>query len=202
MIASLRGTCIEIGLNTAIIECAGVGYEFFATPKTLSNLRRGEEAFVWVSMIVREDSQELFAFDTAEEKEFFHLLGTVSGIGAKLALSALAVATPAELATAIVNKETATLQKIPKVGKRTAERMIVDLAQKVQSYAEPTAGGVDTPVEASIRTDIAVDVSDALENLGFPRKAAESAVASVLAAQPDLSVSAALKAALSQLSGK
>ncbi|WKD61338.1 Holliday junction ATP-dependent DNA helicase RuvA [Corynebacterium ciconiae DSM 44920] len=199
MIASLRGTCIDLGLTGAIIECAGVGYAISATPRTLGEMRTGEECFVVVSQIVREDSMELFAFANSEEKEFFHLLCTVSKVGPKLALAALAMATPAELAGFISRNDAAALEKIPGVGKRTAERMVVDLKQKVEPFVgpHPQQTQVDSP---AISGGVAEDVAEALENLGFSRKDADAAVASVLAQQPDLGVSAALRACLATLS--
>ncbi|WP_151528651.1 MULTISPECIES: Holliday junction branch migration protein RuvA [Corynebacterium] len=199
MIASLRGTCIDLGLSGAIIECAGVGYSISATPRTLGTMRQGEECFVVVAQIVREDSMELFAFANSEEKEFFHLLCTVSKVGPKLALAALAMATPTELAGYISRSDAVALEKIPGVGKRTAERMVVDLKQKVEPFVGAVAQQPSTAAPA-LTGGVAEDVAEALENLGFSRKDADAAVASVLAAQPELDVSAALRACLATLS--
>ena len=93
MIASLRGEVIDKGLDYAVIECAGVGYQVQATADTLAELTRGEEAFVLTSFIVREDDQTLYAFSTPEQREMFGLLQKVSGVGARVAMAVMSVLT-------------------------------------------------------------------------------------------------------------
>lgn len=200
MIASLRGTVITISLDSAVIECAGVGYLVKAAPNTLAQLTRGEETFILTTMVVKEDSQTLYGFLDDSTREMFGLLQTVSGLGPRLALAAQSVYTTEELAGAISSSDAKTLQKIPGVGKRMAERMVVDLKDKVAGYVSP---GGPTHEAASPQVDlsghIAEQVIEALTGLGFSEKMAEPAVSQVLSENPDIQTSQALRAALSIL---
>lgn len=200
MIASLRGTVITISLDSAVIECAGVGYLIKAAPNTLAQLARGEETFILTTMVVKEDSQTLYGFLDDSTREMFALLQTVSGLGPRLALAAQSVYTTEELAGAISSSDAKTLQKIPGVGKRMAERMVVDLKDKVAGYVSP---GGSTHEVASPQVDlsghIAEQVIEALTGLGFTEKMAEPAVSQVLSENPDIQTSQALRAALSIL---
>lgn len=197
MIASLRGTVITLSLDSAVIECAGVGYSVKATPNTLGQLARGEEAFILTTMVVKEDSQTLYGFLDDSTREMFALLQTVSGLGPRLALAAQSVYTTEELARAISASDAKTLQKIPGVGKRMAERMVVDLKDKVAGYASGdsvTAESAHAPVDVS--GQVASQVIEALTGLGFTEKVAEPTVAQVLAENPNIQTSQALRAAL------
>ena len=140
MIASLRGTVIDKGLDFVVIECGGVGYECMGTATTIGDLPRGEEVFVTTAMVVREDSQTLYVFKDRDEKRAFATLQSVSGVGARLALAILSVISPQELALAVSNGDHKTLQKAPGVGKRLAERMAVDLKGKVADLGEVADG--------------------------------------------------------------
>ena len=194
MIVSLRGTVIDITAHHAVIECAGVGYQVLATPTTLGHLTRGAETFILITMIVREESQTLYGFFDAATRDMFATLQTVSGLGPKLALAAQSVYTTPELAHAITHGDTKTLQKIPGVGKRMAERMVVDLKDKVATYAAP-----ETPTPAVPHTDTYEQVLEALASLGFAEKTAEPVLTTVLAADPTLTTPAALRASLNLL---
>lgn len=204
MIASLRGTVIAIGLDHAVIECQGVGYEVTTTPNTLAQLRRGEEARLLTTLTVREDAMKLHGFIDNESREMFALLQTVSGLGPRLALACNSVFTPQELAQAIGSGDAKALQRIPGVGKRMADRLIVELKDKVTAYAAPVDPADGTPVpQPGAGSAVLVDqVTQALVGLGFTEKASEDAVALVLAAEPGLDTSGALRAALARLSGK
>ncbi|AGT05616.1 holliday junction resolvasome DNA-binding subunit [Corynebacterium glutamicum MB001] len=206
MIASLRGTVINIGLSSAVIECNGVGYEVVTTPNTLSQLVRGEEALVLTTMVVREDAMKLYGFIDNESREMFSVLQTVSGLGPRLALACESVLSPLEISQAITNADAKTLQRVPGVGKRMADRLIVELKGKVAAFA---AGVVDEGGEqislpnANIASEVVVEqVSQALVGLGFSEKQSDDAVSFVLAADPSLDTSGALRAALAKLSGK
>lgn len=206
MIASLRGTVINIGLSSAVIECNGVGYEVVTTPNTLSQLVRGEEALVLTTMVVREDAMKLYGFIDNESREMFSVLQTVSGLGPRLALACESVLSPLEISQAITNADAKTLQRVPGVGKRMADRLIVELKGKVAAFA---AGVVDEGGEqislpnANIASEVVVEqVSQALVGLGFSEKQSDDAVSFVLAADPSLETSGALRAALAKLSGK
>ncbi len=204
MIASLRGPVITIGLDHAVIECSGVGYRFTATPTTLAGLRRGEESTVLTSLVVKEDSMTLYGFTDDDTREMFHLLQTVTGLGPRLALAAQSVLSTTELSLAIGGGDGKTLQRIPGVGKRMAERMIVELKDKVAAFApEPGAGGTEPlpgtgPVPAGAEA-VVEQVTEALLGLGFTERIAQPVVTGLLAADPGLDTAAALRAALSEL---
>lgn len=201
MIVSLRGQVISIALDHAVIECNGVGYQVLATPNTLAQLQRGEEAFVLVTMVVREDSQTLYGFLDAPAREMFTLLQTVSGLGPRLAMATQAVYSAEEIAQHIGAGDAKALQRVPGVGKRMAERMIVDLKDKVAAYAAPEGQAVaPAPAEAG-NPLVQSQVLEALLGLGFKEKEADAVVTQVLAANPDLETAAALRASLSALSG-
>lgn len=198
MIASLRGTVVGIELGGAIIECGGVGYYFSATPSTLATLQRGEDGHVFVTMVVREDAMTLYGFKDTSSKEMFSTLQSVSGLGPKLALAALAMHSPEELAQFISAGDVKQLQRIPGVGKRTAERMIVDLKDKVAAYETPEQPqAVGAPTTAG-----GAEVVEALVGLGFPEKNASAAVDEVLSADPAVGRSALLRQALALLGRK
>lgn len=204
MIASLRGTVIAIGLGSAVIECHGVGYEVTTTPNTLSRLHRGEETLLLTTMVVREDAMKLYGFIDNDSREMFALLQTVSGLGPRLALACNSVFTPQELAQAIGAGDSRTLQRIPGVGKRMADRLVVELKDKVTAYTATVETDGTEPVRLpGVDSAVVVDqVTQALTGLGFSEKQSEEAVTLVLAADPGLDTSGALRAALARLSGK
>ncbi|WP_297009150.1 Holliday junction branch migration protein RuvA [uncultured Corynebacterium sp.] len=212
MIASLRGTVVDKGLDHVVIECGGVGYLCQATARTLADLPRGEEVSVLTTMVVREDSQTLYAFPDAASRELFALVQSVSGVGARMAMALLSVLTPAEIAAAVAEGDVKTLQRAPGVGKRLADRMAVDLKGKLDAYVAvvPTTGddGASPAVASTVPgvdTAVTAQVVEALVGLGFPEAAAAETV-STLAVEssgdvvPDASV--LLRGALSRLGGR
>ncbi|MGV0383843.1 Holliday junction branch migration protein RuvA [Corynebacterium sp. 22_2729] len=210
MIASLRGTVIDKGLDFVVIECGGVGYECMGTATTIGDLPRGEEVFVTTAMVVREDSQTLYVFKDRDEKRAFATLQSVSGVGARLALAILSVISPQELALAVSNGDHKTLQKAPGVGKRLAERMAVDLKGKVADLGEIADGiaagiagatGAAADVQA-VSFGVREQVIEALTGLGFTESKAQSTVENVLAQWPEQSApdaSALLRASLAAI---
>lgn len=209
MIASLRGTVIDIGLNAAVLECAGVGYRVIATPRTLGILRRGEDAFILTTLAVKEDSMTLYGFTDSGDQEMFTVLQSVSGFGPKLAMTSLSVMNAEELATAISAGEAKTLQRIPGIGKRVAERLIVELKDKVAQW-QPSSTGNEAVGTEHGRAGVAGEPSAALSEqvvaaligLGFGGKQATGAVEKVVAQQPDADSSRVLRAALAELGPK
>lgn len=185
MIASLRGTVIARGLDHAVIECAGVGYHCSATPRMLAELSVGEEAFVLTTLVVREDSQTLYAFPSGAHRDMFHALQTVSSVGARSALRILSVLEPEEIERAVASGDAKALQRAPGVGKRVADRLIADLKGKL---AVPRPEQLDGAAEGSGQEAAGADagiqatVVEGLVGLGFPEAAAESAVTRALAA--------------------
>ncbi|MEU0543049.1 Holliday junction branch migration protein RuvA [Nocardia sp. NPDC005978] len=197
MIASVRGEVLEIGLDHVVLEAAGVGYRLNATPATLSTLTRGEDSRLYTTMIVREDSMTLFGFSDTESRELFGLLLSVSGVGPKIAMAVLAVLEPEALRKALAESNVAALTRVPGIGKRGAERMVVELRDKVDLV--PVQSGPPGSAAAAPVTPVREQVVEALVGLGFPAKQAEPAVDAILVTDPDLSISQTLRAALGLL---
>ncbi|WP_280182630.1 Holliday junction branch migration protein RuvA [Nocardia cyriacigeorgica] len=197
MIASIRGEVVEIALDHVVVEAAGVGYRLNATPATLSGLTRGEQTRLYTAMIVREDSMTLYGFADTEARDLFGLLQTVSGVGPRLAMAVLAVLEPEALRKALAESNVAALTRVPGIGKRGAERMVVELRDKVNLV--PVQSGPPGSAPAAVVTPVREQVVEALTGLGFPLKQAESAVDTVLAGDPAATTSAALRAALGLL---
>ncbi|MGW5382840.1 Holliday junction branch migration protein RuvA [Nocardia sp. NPDC003963] len=196
MIASIRGEVLELALDHVVLEAAGVGYQLNATPATLAGLTRGEEARLYTALIVREDSMTLYGFADTEARDLFGLLQTVSGVGPRLAMAVLAVLEPEALRKALAAGDIAALTRVPGIGKRGAERMVVELRDKVNLVPVPAdSAATVTPV----RTPVRDQVVEALTGLGFPLKQAEPTVDAVLAENPDAGNSVALRAALAVL---
>ncbi|WP_053717484.1 Holliday junction branch migration protein RuvA [Saccharothrix sp. NRRL B-16348] len=195
MISSLRGQVLSIGLDHVVVEVGGVGYAVQATPATLATLRRGEETQLATALVVREDSLTLFGFADADARELFGLLQTVSGIGPRLALATLAVLEPDKLRAALAEGNITVLTQVPGIGRKGAERLIIELRDKVGQLAPaPSATGDTGQVRAQ--------VAEALLGLGFPAKQAEQAVDAVLAADGALGTSEVLRRSLAALGRK
>lgn len=193
MIAAVRGEVLDIALDHAVIEAAGVGYKVMATPATLATLRRGTETRLITAMIVREDSMTLYGFADGDARDLFSTLLGVSGVGPKIALATLAVYDAATLRQALADGDVAALTRVPGIGKRGAERMVLELRDKIGALPG-SAGAVSGAVHV-----VRGPVVEALVGLGFPLKQAEDACDRVLAGDPDASTSSALRAALSML---
>lgn len=197
MISSVRGEVLSVGLDHVVVEVGGVGFSVKATPATLATLRRGEQAQLHTALVVREDSLTLFGFADVEARELFGLLQTVSGIGPRLALAALAVLDPDKLRTALADGEINVLTQVPGIGRKGAERLTLELRDKVVAAA--SAGPEAPPVNAGAMRG---EVVEALTGLGFPAKQAEQAVDGVLADGAAGEKSAVLRAALKTLGRK
>ncbi|WP_347954257.1 Holliday junction branch migration protein RuvA [Gordonia aichiensis] len=194
MIASVSGEVIDIALDHAVVECAGVGYRVLATPPTLGTLKRGSQVRLLTTMMVREDSMTLYGFTDPEARDLFALLQTVTGVGPRLAMATLAVLEPDSLRTALAGSDAKALTAVPGIGKRVAERLVVELRDKVTA-APGAAGAVGAPVVGGVSGQ----VTEALVGLGFTEQAAQKAVAAVVAADPGADSSTLLRAALSAL---
>lgn len=195
MIASVRGEVIDIALDHAVIEAAGVGYKVMATPATLATLRRGVESRLITAMIVREDSMTLYGFADGDARDLFLTLLGVSGVGPKIALATLAVYDPQALRQALADGDVTALTRVPGIGKRGAERMVLELRDKIGPVTPGFAG-------AAVGHAVRAPVVEALVGLGFAAKQAEEATDKVLANDPEASTSSALRAALSMLGKK
>ncbi|MDN5893060.1 MAG: Holliday junction branch migration protein RuvA [Nocardioides sp.] len=198
MIAFVRGTVAGVTLSSAVLEVGGVGLELMCTPNTLATLHRGHEAILPTSMVVREDSLTLFGFLDDDEKSCFELLQTASGVGPKVAQAALAVLSPDSLRGAISGEDTKTLTKVPGIGQKGAQRIILELKDRIGAptgQARGTRTGV--PTTAGGWRD---QVHEGLVGLGWSVKEAERAVDDVApqaGEEPD--IGALLRAALQTL---
>lgn len=193
MIASVRGRVLEVGLNSAVIEVGGVGLDLRCTPDTLSTLRTGHEVVMPTSLVVREDSLTLFGFTDSDEKELFELLQTASGVGAKTALTMLACLSPGLLRTAIASEDVKTLTRVPGIGQKGAQRIILELKDRMGAVASVVPSATPTAVWEQ-------QVHAGLVGLGWSVREADSAVAAVRdqASEP-ADVAALLRAALRTL---
>lgn len=191
MIVSLRGPVLRVTATAAVIEAGGVGYLFSATPDTLAKLREGQEAFVHIAMVTsREGEQALFGFHDDDARATFDVLRSVTGIGPRSALTIVAALPPDELRRAIETKDEAALVRIPGVGKKSAQRMVLELAGKLG----PAVGG--EPASASSSAD---DVIAALVGMGWKERDAASALAEAMKTTPSGTLAQLLRASLQVL---
>lgn len=197
MIASVRGPVLAVGLDHAVVEVGGVGMAVQATPATLATLRTGAEVRLHTTLVVREDSLTLYGFADADARELFVLLQTVSGIGPRLALAAIAVLDPETLRAAIADGNIAVLTQVPGIGRKGAERLSLELRDKVDATPLPAQEPAANGHRSGGR--VRAEVVEALISLGFAAKQAETAVDSVLAGEPGENTAVVLRAALSSI---
>lgn len=201
MIAFVRGQVAAVSIASAVVEVGGVGLELMCTPATLAGLRTGQEAHLPTSMIVREDSLTLYGFADDDEKQIFELVQTASGVGPKLAQAIVAVLSPDGVRTAIVGEDVKTLTKVPGIGQKGAQRIILELKDRIGA---PTGRADLAPVVAAAPWRDQVHAG--LVGLGYPAKEAEKAI-DAIAPQADAGdlggprdVAGLLRAALRALS--
>ncbi|MBV8207915.1 MAG: Holliday junction branch migration protein RuvA [Acidobacteria bacterium] len=191
MIAHIRGKLLAKQPNQAIVETGGVGYDLTITVPTFSELPvTGGEVALHVHTHVREDAIALFGFLQAREKQLFEKLITVSGIGPKLAITVLSGMAIDSLIAAIGNNDIAQLTRIPGIGRKMAERMVLELRDKLASFAAAPAAIAIPAVEK--------DVISALENLGYQRALAEKAVTTVAGGTTGIGFDELFRKALAQ----
>ncbi len=189
MIGRLSGVIAEKTPPQVVIDVAGVGYEVDVPMSTFFNLGQlGERAMLLTHLVVREDAHQLFGFLTHEERGTFRQLIKISGIGPKMALGLLSGLSVAELAQAVSRQETGRLTKVPGIGKKTAERLLLELKGKL---------GPDLSLPATVASDAQADILQALVALGYSDK---DAAAALKALPPDVGVSEGIKLALKRLS--
>jgi Holliday junction DNA helicase RuvA len=207
VISHLDGIVCAIAPEGAVIEVGGVGLLVQAAPGTLAGLRTGERARVATSLVVREDALTLYGFASDDERDVFELVQTASGVGPRLALAMLASFSPDGLRQAIAAEDVAALTRVPGIGRKGAQRILLELAGRLGSPAPagvlgPPPGAGEAAGGAGRWRD---QVRAGLVNLGWPARDAEQAIAAVaadLAVSPDedVDVSVALRAALRKLS--
>jgi Holliday junction DNA helicase RuvA len=189
MIGKLTGVLAEKAPPQVLIDVQGVGYEVDVPMSTFFNLPGlGERTSLLTHLSVREDAHVLFGFLTAEERSTFRLLIKISGVGPKMALSLLSGLSVGELAQAVSKQESGRLVKVPGIGKKTAERLLLELKGKL---------GPDLSAPVSVASDAQADILQALVALGYSEKEAGSALKSLPA---DVGVSEGIKLAMKKLS--
>jgi len=187
MIGSLRGPVTHIGLDYVVIEIGGVGYRVYVSAAQLVRLRPEREAHFFIHHLVREDQQALFGFGSAEELAFFELLMTVSGVGPRLALAITAAHPVTKLQIGIVTDDVDLLTSVSGVGRKTAQRIILELKEKIHAAGIAAAPG--GPADS--------DVVAALESLGYTASEARRAAGAVAGTEGGLD--ARIRAALQEL---
>lgn len=182
MIGKLRGTVDEIGEDHAVIDVHGVGYVAFCPARTLANLHAGEAAVLYIETFVREDMIRLYGFSSTLEREWFRMLQSVQGVGAKVALAVLSTLSAAELANAIALRDIAMVSRAPGVGKKVAERIVTELKNKAPAFAGEASGtiGLKQELGEGVAPAPVADAVSALTNLGYSRDQAANAVAAAL----------------------
>lgn len=176
MIASVRGQVTAIAPDGAVVEVGGVGVLVHCTPGTLATLRMGEETRLATSLVVREESLTLFGFATEDERGTFEMLQTASGVGPKVALAMLAVHTPNALRVAVASADVKALTRVPGVGPKGAQRIIVDLKNKLGTPEEAVNAALDGRAVAPAWRG---QVHSGLVGLGYSARDADEAVAAV-----------------------
>lgn len=187
MIGFLEGRVLELLPGRVVIEAGGVGYEVHVPVSAHPSLAGKERVSLFVHTYVREDQLALFGFPARRERDTFRILLQVSGVGPRMALGVLSGLSPDELAAAVEGERWRTLAAIPGIGKRTAERLIVELKGKLGAPVGAAGGGVRD------------DAVSALVNLGYPVKAAEEVVGDLLRAEPTVELGELLRRALRAL---
>ena len=190
MIASVRGEVVVRRPDHVVIEAAGVGYRLAVSAQTVRSVPRvGEQAMLHSHLVMRDDGMFLFGFSSEEERELFHMLGGVQGVGPKVALAVLSGGTPRELLNAIAAGDAARFQAVPGIGKRTAERIIVELREKV-------AGATPGDDIVITRTDDPVALArQGLLGLGFEAREIDVLLDKAAGETPEELIAEALRAA-------
>lgn len=191
MIAKIEGIIVHVSDKFLIVDVSGVGYKLYITTETLSSSVLGDHMSFWVHTAVRENSIDLYGFRTINEMSFFELLLDVSGIGPRSALSILAVAPIDTLKRAIATGDTSYLNKVSGIGKKTAEKIIIELRDKLKDYKD------DENTPGTLRDES--DIIEALKSLGYSQNEARDALKKVSSATTGMN--ARIKEAL-QILGK
>ncbi len=196
MIARIEGRIGDTWGNSCILMTeSGVGYAIALPSHTLSRLpKQGEWISFYTSFQVREDSQELYGFETFDERQTFEILVSISKVGARTALAILSMFRPDDLRKLVFEDDMLSLTRVSGIGKKTGQHIFLELKYKLKVDSLPTSAGVAPSVGSVLR-----DVLDGLSNLGYAEEEAAPLVKQILQEEPDLDVSAALRATLKAL---
>jgi len=195
MIARLTGQVVDIQATAAVLDLGGFGLTVICPPGTLAGLKLGQSAQVWTHLVVREDALTLYGFATSAERQAFQVVQSVAGIGPRIALALVATLSPAELRQAVLTGNLVALTKVPGVGQKVAQRLVIELKDKVMTLASDDGAG---QVAASPFRD---QVIEGLQNLGYSAREASAAWDKVEPSSHDgaLGVAALMRAALQSL---
>lgn len=194
MIFSLQGIVQELTPTYAVINVNGVGYYVGISLMTSQTLALHQETLLFIQQIIREDAHLLFGFNTRLEKEMFNLLISVNGVGAVSALILLSTLSLSEIATAILSKNSAVIQKAKGIGAKTAERIIVDLNDKVQKF-----GGAEENISTLANNKVKEESLSALEVLGISKRMSEKIADRFIKQNPSISVEELVKQILKNI---
>lgn len=198
MIEFLNGNIAELTPTYAVIDCSGVGYIASISLNTFSAIQGRQKALLFIHEAIREDAYQLYGFATSDEREVFRLLTSVSGVGAASARIIVSAMSPAELQNAIMGGDVKSLKGIKGIGQKTAERIIVELKEKMAKLGVQPDGS--TPVSPrSAASEVAEEALQALLTLGYNKAQAAKVVDKILADNPDLKVEGVVKAAFRML---
>lgn len=199
MIYNVRGTLTYTDINYAVVECGGVGFKCFVSMTTLKELPSlGKEANLYTYLAVREDAMDLFGFATQQELDAFKLLITVSGVGPKAAMAVLSVLPPDRLSIAVSSGDVKSIQSAQGVGKKTAERIVLELKDKMLGIAPSNAAAVQG-IQAVASNSDAQEAVEVLVSLGFNQSDAATVVGAM---DKGLSVDDMIRKGLKQLSSQ
>ncbi len=179
MIGRLRGTVGSVAEDSCVVDVGGVGYVVFASSRTLKDLAADREATLLIETIVREDAIALYGFLATAERDWFRILTTVQGVGAKVALSLLSTLAPDQLANAIVAQDRTSLSRAPGVGPRLAARLLTELKDKAAAWGATPAVRAPSAAAHDEAAPVNEDAVSALVNLGYRRPEALGAIARV-----------------------
>jgi len=180
MIASVRGAVVDISADVAVIEVGGVGLAIQCTPVTAAGLRRGEEATVHTSLVVREDSLTLYGFTDADERAVFEIVQTVSGVGPRVAQAIVTTLRPDALRQIVAAEDVVALTQVPGIGKKGAQRLVLELKDKLGAPAIGAAGvGVTATAAGGGASGWQPQVHAALVGLGWSTRDADTALSAV-----------------------
>lgn len=187
MISSIRGEVLYVGLDRTVVEVSGFGLTVHATPQTLGDLRTGQHAFLHTHFVPRQDDAPLlFGFADVDEREIFTTLLGISGVGPRLALAVLSVHVPHEVRLAIRDSDTSAFTKVPGIGKKTAQRILLELAGKLVIDPEVPAAGEKPNAAATPADRTRAEVQAALTSLGWTEKDASRSLDEAISADPQL----------------
>ena len=193
MITQIQGKLVEKYPTHVVVDCNGIGYEVHISLYTFGQLLSEEAIKLYTHLLIREDAHMLYGFASHSERALFRLLIGVSGIGASTARTMLSSLEPLQIQKAILTEDVPTIQSIKGIGLKTAQRVIIELLDKIKTLPEMEQ------IEAISGNTIKEEALSALEVLGYPRRSSEKVIDNLIQSQPDTSVEMLIKAALNKL---